>query len=510
MSPFLLNEPCLMVVVAGEFVCASLQVVHLFLAAFQTDPKSRRFICILEAAILAHLSLALILTVGAGLIGAPVLARALESFSAFGVLWINVFFAAWAFALAIRARRIDFMFDALFMALCTPAVITILGAFWNLIALLDITWFLFRGLAGISRDLVRRSENLSELSAAEALTGMPAGILVIGPAGGSTFMNVRMRECLSALELPCDLGDQTRLWARLSEIGRDLAGEADFLGVPETMTEDKDRLLVNLPNGKTCLFVHDTTSGHRPLRRIVCLDVTEAAQANAALAKTNRELEEAADELRTRLADIERVAKTSAYLSMRSRVHDVVGQRLSILHRYLEMGMTDPASVAELKRLLSSVMVDLRRDAATDASAELEAIVSAFALVGVTVEIDGELPNGNSGAAFTRVIREACTNSCRHAHAKRVFVEMECAGDSARLVITDDGESYTQPLIERGGITGMRREIASLDGTLSVGWEPTFTVRAEIPVSMATQARNGGADSAMSPDEANRMEGNRR
>lgn len=489
MNPLLLNEPCLMLVVAGEFVCASLQVVHLFLVAFQTAPKSRRLMCILEAAILGHLALALILTVGAGLIGAPVLARALASFPAFGVLWINALFAAWTFTLALRARRIDFMFDALLMALCTPAAITALSTLWNLIALLDLTWFLFRGLSGIARDLVRRSEGLSELSTAETLMGMPAGVLVIGPTGGSTFMNVRMRECLSALELPCDLGDQTQLWTSLSEIGRDLAVEADFLGVPETLMEDKDRLLVNLPDSTTCLFVRDTTGGHRPLRRIVCLDVTEAARANAALAKTNRELEEAATELRMRLADIERVAQASAYLSMHSRVHDVIGQRLSILHRYLEMGMTDPISVAELERLLSSVMVDLRRGTEADASTELEAVVSAFALVGVAIKMNGELPEGSAGVAFTHIIREACTNSCRHAHAKQVFVELECTGDTAHLVITDDGESSPQPLIERGGITGMRREIASLGGTLSVGWEPTFTVRVEIPVSGSTRER---------------------
>ena len=251
MNPLLLNEPCLMLVVAGEFVCASLQVVHLFLVAFQTAPKSRRLMCILEAAILGHLAFALILTVGAGLIGAPVLARALASFPAFGVLWINALFATWTFALALRARRIDFMFDALLMALCTPAAITALSTLWNLIALLDLTWFLFRGLSGIARDLVRRSEGLSELSTAETLMGMPAGVLVIGPTGGSTFMNVRMRECLSALELPCDLGDQTQLWTSLSEIGRDLAVEADFLGVPETLMEDKDRLLVKIQPAAT-------------------------------------------------------------------------------------------------------------------------------------------------------------------------------------------------------------------------------------------------------------------
>ena len=105
MNPLLLNEPCLMLVVAGEFVCASLQVVHLFLVAFQTAPKSRRLMCILEAAILGHLALALILTVGAGLIGAPVLARALASFPAFGVLWINALFAAWTFIAQARLSR---------------------------------------------------------------------------------------------------------------------------------------------------------------------------------------------------------------------------------------------------------------------------------------------------------------------------------------------------------------------------------------------------------------------
>ena len=117
----------------------------------------------------------------------------------------------------------------------------------------------------------------------------------------------------------------------------------------------------------------------------MCLDVTESVAANNALMQTNRELEAAATELRACLADVDRAAEASAYLRMRSRVHDVVGQRLSILHRYLEMGKTDPASVDELERLLSSVMTDLRQDSGRDAAAELDAIVSAFSLVGVRV-----------------------------------------------------------------------------------------------------------------------------
>ena len=537
MRELLLNEACLMLVVAGEFVCVGLQVVHLFLVAFQTPSRSRAISGAPEVAALLHLALALVLTVGAGLIGAPVLAWVLAASRSFWLLWANAAFAALGAVLAVRLRRPDFLVDALFMALCTPTAITSLGPAWNLAALLDISWFLFRGLSGISRDLVRRSEGLSELSASEALMGMPVGVLVIGATGGSTFMNVQMRECLSALGLPCDLGDQSRLWPRLAELGRDLTTEATSLGVPEALAEGQDRLLVDLPDGKTWLFARDLDGGSHRLRRVVCLDVTEAVRANKALGETNRELVAAADELRACLADVGRAAQTAAYLRMRSRVHDVVGQRLSILHRYLEMGRTGPESVAELERLLSTVMADLRRDSGSSAQAELEAVVDAFALVGVEVEVRGELPPGEAGAAFAKVIREACTNSCRHAHAKHVFVELERMGGAGvgaavgtaagvaaskdkdlavksavdrtvgwaasapsspivRLTITDDGEPTDPPgtpIAERGGITGMRREVEALGGTLRAVREPRFTICAEAPVDSRRPAATGVA-----------------
>ncbi len=487
-SLLLLNEPCLVLIVAGEFICTSLEVVHLFLVAFQASRESRGRLCCLETAALLHLSLALILTVGAGLIGAPILAWALASFRSFGALWLNAALALMTAMLALRSGRPDFLIDALFMGFCTPPAITALGIYWNAIALIDITWFLFRGLSGISRDLVRRSEGLSELSCAEALMGMPMGLLIIGPTGGSSFMNTKMRECLSSLELPCDLGDQTLLWSHLSTLGRDLPTEASSLDAPEALLESGDRLLVDLPNGRTWLFAHDTTGGHRHLNRIVCLDVTDATRANAELSRTNRELEIAAGELRAHLADLGRAAETSAYLRMRSRVHDVVGQRLSILHRYLEMDMTDPDSVAELGRLLSSVMVDLRRGEDADAKTELEAIVNAFALAGITIEIHGDLPEGRIGIAFARIIREACTNSCRHAHAKRVFVTLADVEDRHKqLTVTDDGAAPSDAMVERGGITGMRREIESLGGIVKIEPRPTFTIRAEVPVKGASR-----------------------
>ena len=525
MSPLLLNEACLMLIVAGEFVSTSLQVVHLFLIAFQTDSRSRALSCAVEAAVLTHLALALVLTVGAGLIGSPVLTRALSSFGGFKVLWINALSAVLALSAAISLRRPDLALDALFMALCTPAAIVGLGAHWNLVALLDITWLLFRGLSGISRDLVRRSEGLSELSVSEALMTMPAGLLVVSPTGGSDFMNEQMRSALSALGLPRDLGDQSAVWQKLATRGRNLTDEAASLGIPNGLAESGDCLLVDMPDTTTWLFTRDAARRRSRHERIICVDATEIVRTNDALSATNRELELAADELRVCLADVGRAAETSAYLRMRSRVHDVVGQRLSILHRYLEMGRTDPESVAELERLLSTVMADLRRDSGSSAQAELEAVVDAFALVGVEVEVRGELVPGEAGAAFAKVIREACTNSCRHAHAKHVFVELERVGGAGvgaaatagkgsavdrtvgwaasapsspivRLTIADDGEPTDPPgtpVAERGGITGMRREVEALGGTLRAVREPRFTICAEVPVDSRRPAATGVA-----------------
>ena len=70
--------------------------------------------------------------------------------------------------------------------------------------------------------------------------------------------------------------------------------------------------------------------------RIVGLDVTEYAHAHDRLAQANHLLELAGQEPVPRSKKLKKVADNAAYLRMRARVHDVIGQRLSILHRYLE------------------------------------------------------------------------------------------------------------------------------------------------------------------------------
>ena len=232
MTPLLLNEPCMMLIVVGEFLSACLQVVHLFMVVFRASSRLGWLSCAYEAAVQLHLGIALCITVGTGVIRAPLLAEVLGFSRFFWLLWANAAFSFIAFAFALYFSRPALFMDALLMGLCTPGAIGALGAHWNIVALLDVSWFMFRGLSSIVTDVVWRSEELTGLSVAEALMGMPAGILVTGPSGGSTFMNASMRSSLEELGLPTDLGDLSGIWGELSCRGRGICAEAGALGVP--------------------------------------------------------------------------------------------------------------------------------------------------------------------------------------------------------------------------------------------------------------------------------------
>lgn len=105
---------------------------------------------------------------------------------------------------------------------------------------------------------------------------------------------------------------------------------------------------------------------------VFSLDVTELDAATRELEGANEELVRIGQQLEERIAEVESIAEQAAYLRMRARVHDVVGQRLSIFQRYLESGRADQGSVEELTRLANSIVQDLRAQDGPDAETALK------------------------------------------------------------------------------------------------------------------------------------------
>ena len=98
--------------------------------------------------------------------------------------------------------------------------------------------------------------------------------------------------------------------------------------------------------------------------------------------------------------------------------------------------------------------------------------------------MSGELPRAVESAAYF-VVREAVNNVVKHAAASEVRIMLEERGTEERrtlvVSIRDDGIGGADP--EGGGLQGLARRVAALDGTVSVDSPvggPTI-ITAEVP-----------------------------
>src|SRR5699024_1910864 len=85
------------------------------------------------------------------------------------------------------------------------------------------------------------------------------------------------------------------------------------------------------------------------------------------------------------------------------------------------------------------------------------------------LRIDEELPRAVESAAYF-VVREAVNNVVKHAGATQVAVRLVSAGAPGQRLLTvtirDDGAGGADP--EGGGLQGLARRVAALDGTVRV------------------------------------------
>ena len=466
-------------------LAACLQTIHVPLIASRRSSYNRKVICAYEASLVLHLMIsALILFASSGsYLVAPldVCARAMG-----GVLWLNAAIFAYGVVLMVRYRRPVMLVELLLVVAVTPPVVFAMGSAWTVVLIAEGAFFLFRSIAALLMDVRNRQEDITMFSTIETINVIPVGILYLDPRGRPLLMNRCMRKNLVELHMPTDLGDMSGTWNDLRKLSMQMPESSRNRVRINLDRFGEARAVVEVSPAEIRLFVHDDVmvSG-RLFERIIGLDVTEYAHAHDRLAQANHLLELAGQELQ---AQIKKVADNAAYLRMRARVHDVIGQRLSILHRYLEEGRLDDESLEQIDPLLRSIAADLRSGGDTEPAEQLGDIVHAFGLVSVQIDVEGELPSdARVAAAFLQIIREASTNATKHAQAHQVHVRLrqETSEDGAvaRMAVSNDGAPAPVSYREGTGIPGMRHVAQNLGGSLEVHTAPPFTLTVSIPLA---------------------------
>lgn len=212
--------------------------------------------------------------------------------------------------------------------------------------------------------------------------------------------------------------------------------------------------------------------------------------------RTRDKLQERALALEARnrdLADRQDYEIELATLAERARIareiHDNVGHQLtraSLQAEALRVVHADEPGVAvdfaDVKRTVDEALQLVRasvhalNDNAVDLSVQLERIVEGARSDGgpqIELEVLAEHAPANVANCFAAVLREALSNTMRHACAQTVTVRCMEHPSFYQLIVTDDGVGGVQAIgrgaAEGMGLVSMRERIEALGGTFTAG-----------------------------------------
>ncbi len=472
---FNIKSPVLIALVALLFLLMAGQTVHALFIATRKERQIPRGAVLYEALLVAHLLVACSAVCSAYANHGALLFRLKALFLPIEpLMWVNVVALALGMLLALTNRRAVMAPELVVLAACTPPIVEAAGPYSWLIALADAAFFLFRVVAALAMDKRHLDSAITRLSVGEAVKKLPEGVLYVNRKGAIVFMNESMRSCLQALSLGTSLAEGSLVWPGLEKRAAEAAGPRNAL-LPEGI-----RLAVS-PD-ETRFFTHDEVTLRRAAcERIIAIDVTVEENLNESLSRANAKLEDTNRELEQALAELEEAARAEASFAMRTRIHDSIGQRMTILHHYLECNSESPEATRNITRLMHNITDDLACTV-PEGEDELSALASAFALAGTDIRIEGTLPETPAEAsAVVGIIREAATNALKHGNAKTVSVRIEHDATETRLSVSNDGTGAQGPIAEGCGLPQMRHAAQALGGSFSVSAAAPFTVSAAIP-----------------------------
>lgn len=231
------------------------------------------------------------------------------------------------------------------------------------------------------------------------------------------------------------------------------------------------------------------------------------------------ELQERALALEARnrdLADRQDYEVELATLAERARIareiHDSVGHQLtraSLQTEALRVVHADEprvaADFADVKHTVDEALQLVRasvhalNDTAADLSVQLECIVEGACSDGgpqIELEVLAEHAPANITNCFAAVLREALSNTIRHARAQNVVVRCLEHPSFYQFIVTDDGTGGTQTggrgIAEGMGLGSMRERVEALGGTFTAGPRAGaggWRVFATVPKQQGDEAR---------------------
>lgn len=445
-------------------IAITLQAVRLFMLISHQEHRITKPAIVFEILVLLHLILATML-IAITLFQRNIIAEYLYSYR-YGDL-ILILSGLW---MAVKDKKPDYLICSVLAVLTLPGWSLNIGK--HLFIFVN-SYFIIRTVILTELEWRKIRGSISRLSIKEAVDLLPGGILYANENGELLIVNPTMSRLLSALNI-VTVKNTLSLWDSLMNI-------QDSYNVSVQVLEEK--LLVRIRNAGSWLFSNDPiTVRNKPYIQMLAIDITDEDVLTRELEESNNALKELGTELSLSISNIDQLEREREVLRMKTRIHDILGQRLSILSRLLESDMDSNNMIRSIKPLLTDLTKGLTSNIDKDPQELLSALTQSFALIGTVIHFKGCLPTNQQLAhVFTELIRECSTNAVRHGNASNVYAELQEDDKQYMFLVSNDGIPPTYPIIIGGGIEGMRRQVNEMAGELTIESEPEFHIRVTIP-----------------------------
>lgn len=319
---------------------------------------------------------------------------------------------------------------------------------------------------------INSRSRITRLSIKEAIDRLSDGVLYSNASGKTIIENLSFTRILESIGFG-GIHRAENLWQRLTSLKNDES---------ITMRMMDGNLMLRLRNSGTWLFSKQTIQWkHLKYTQLLALDITAEDIVTMEIEDANARLEIVGRQLAFAMETIEELERGREFLRMRTQIHDLLGQRLSILHQALD-NSGSAADLMWLKPLLADLNTVITDTSSDSPEHEINALKASYCLIGTDIHVHGQLPeNEKVAAVLINILRECATNAIRHARARNVTATFSEDDESIRLLVRNDGAPPDGDIVDGGGITGMRFRVRELGGTLEMVCLPEFCLMTNIP-----------------------------
>ena len=308
----------------------------------------------------------------------------------------------------------------------------------------------------------RRDDKMTVGSIKEALDKLTSGVIFADAEGEIFLSNIYARK-LMLKQFGFFYRDMDTLWEAVKNLKNNIS-------------QDEDSVITILDGKYYYTLMKNLGEGLGT--QLTIADVSEEMELQNEILMKQAILKERNEKIRKVLMSLEDIKREQVSYYMHFRLHDILGQRLSMLERFLNN--PDLVSYEKLAPYVYGLTKDIRESFEREPQEILDDLVESFKLLNVDLLTIGGLPeNKNVALLFVATLREAATNAVRHGHADTITGTMYKLQGVHCLDINDNGLG-TKDFKPGNGIEGMKLRVKQMGGEIFFDTHEGFVIHVRV------------------------------